>query len=301
MDKNLLIGAALALVVTGVGVTVGFHLDHSREEAMASEPPLLQAEPEPAQKPPANCVAPVLEGDTQAQILQRLDRIEKALQELTEQQAAMSKRLASAGELLEFFNEMRPRLNRARTRANQSAAIATMRNLISAQAQMQATGRIDTDRDGTGEFGGFIELSGAAPGRMGTKLMPPVLSRAFSKVNEHGEVVRSGYHYRIYLPDSSGRGVQEPRNGYAAIDTEADLAETTWCAYAWPADEKSGQTTVFFTNQSGDVFATQDPRYRGPGKGPAADAAFTQAGAITGAVAARGRKGADGNVWKQVN
>lgn len=300
MDKNLLIGAALALVVTGVGVTVGFHLDRGREEA-SPRPPVLRADPQPAEKPPANCVAPVLAPDAQGQILRRLERIERALEELEKQQAALHERLASAGELLDFFNAMRPRLERARTRANQSAAIATLRNLISAQAQMQATARIDTDRDGTGEFGGFLELSGAAPGRMGTRLAPPVLSRAFSEVNEHGEVTRSGYQYRIYLPDAAGRGVAEPRTGYAAIDADADLAETTWCAYAWPVDEKTGATTVFFTNQSGDVFATEDARYRGPGRGPAADAAFVDGGAITGAVAGPARKSVDGNVWKQVN
>lgn len=299
MDKNLLIGAALALVVTGVGVTVGFHMDHAREAATASEPPIvLQADPEPPK--PAECVAPVLGADTQGQILHRLDRIEKMLGELKQQQAEMSKRLSSAAELLDFFNEMRPRLSRARSRANQSAAIATLRNVASSQAQMQASGRIDVDRDGTGEYGGFRELSGGAPGRMGSVLNPPVLSGAFRQINEHGEVVRSGYHYRFYLPGASGQGVVEPGSGFAAMDVDADLAETTWCCYAWPASEKTGATTVYFVNQAGDVLATEDPRYRGAGKGPAADAAFQQAGSITGPAAVR-QKGRDGNVWKQVN
>lgn len=298
MDKNLLIGAALALVVTGVGVTVGFHLDHSREEGAASEPPLPKLADD-VQKPPAACVAPELRGDEHAQILERLDRVETALRELKQEQADFTKSLAAAGELLDFFNQMRPRLERARTRANQSAAIATLRNCASAQAQIQASGRIDVDRDGTGEYGGFLEMSGQSPGRMGSVLNPPVLSSAFRVMNEHGEVVRSGYLYRIYLPGPSGHGVVEPRNGFAAMDVDVDLAETTWCCYAWPVDGKS--STTFFTNQGGDIFATEDPRYRGPGKGPTPDAAFAHPGGITGAVATRGRKGADGNVWQHVN
>ena len=49
-----------------------------------------------------------------------------------------------------------PNLLSARLNANESAAIATLRNVISAQSQVQAQGAIDVDQDGIGEYGFFL-------------------------------------------------------------------------------------------------------------------------------------------------
>ena len=193
-----------------------------------------------------------------------------------------------------------PNLLAARLSANETAAIATLRNIISAQAQFQQSGKADTDDDGTGEYGGFIELSGAAAGRMTAALVPPVLSGAFRVLNANGEVSRSGYFFHIHLPDVAGAGVAEPVAGYVAGLCDSDLAETTWCAYTWPVNYNQSGNRTFFTNQGGDVIAAEDGAYSGTGNGPAGDAAFQVAGTITGSVAI-GVAGADGNTWKQVN
>ena len=194
-----------------------------------------------------------------------------------------------------------PNLLAARLSANETAAIATLRNIISAQAQYQQSGKADTDDDGTGEYGGFIELSGAAAGRMAGVLVPPVLSGAFRVLNGNGEVSRSGYFFRIHLPNNAGAGVGEPDVGYADDNTlDGDLAETTWCCYAWPVNYNQSGNRTFFTNQGGDVVGTEDNAYSGTGSGPASDAAFQAAGTITGAVAI-GVAGQDTNIWKQVN
>ena len=194
-----------------------------------------------------------------------------------------------------------PNLLAARLSANETAAIATLRNIISAQAQFQQSGKADTDNDGTGEYGGFIELSGAAAGRMAAVLVPPVLSGAFRVLNGAGEVSRSGYFFRMYLPAPGGGGVGEPNAGYADDGTlDGDLAETTWCAYSWPVNYNQSGNRTFFTNQGGDVIGTEAAAYSGSGAGPASDAAFQAAGSITGAVAI-GVAGSDGNIWKQVN
>jgi len=194
-----------------------------------------------------------------------------------------------------------PNLLAARLSANETAAIATLRNIISAQAQFQQSGKADTDDDGTGEYGGFIELSGAAAGRMLAALVPPVLSGAFRVLNANGEVSRSGYFFRIHLPDAAGAGVGEGVAGYADDGSlDGDLAETTWCAYTWPVNYNQSGNRTFFTNQGGDVIAAEDGAYSGTGNGPAGDAAFQVAGAITGSVAI-GVAGVDGNTWKQVN
>ena len=180
--------------------------------------------------------------------------------------------------------------------------IATLRNIISAQAQFQQGAKADTDNDGTGEYGGFVELSGGGAGRMVAILNPPVLSGAFRVLNAAGEVSRSGYFFHVYLPGPLGVGVAEPQAGFAAGPLNADLAETTWCAYAWPVNYGQSGNRTFFTNQGGDVIATEAAAYSGTAAGPASDAAFkpADAGKITGAVAI-GTVGVDTNTWKQVN
>ncbi len=194
-----------------------------------------------------------------------------------------------------------PNLLAARLSANETAAIATLRNIISAQAQFQQGAKADTDDDGTGEYGGFIELSGQAAGRMSATLIPPVLSGAFRILNANGEVSRSGYFFRMNLPDDAGDGVPEPQAGYADDGSlNGDLAETTWCCYAWPVNYNQSGNRTFFTNQGGDVVATEDANYSGTGNGPDPEAAFQAGTAITGNVAI-GIAGVDGNTWKQVN
>ncbi len=195
-----------------------------------------------------------------------------------------------------------PNLLAARLSANETAAIATLRNIISAEAQFQQSAKADTDNDGTGEYGGFLEMSGGGNGRMLAVLNPPVLSGAFRVLNASGEVSRSGYFFHLYLPTTAGAGVAEPQTGFTAALINADLVETTWCAYAWPVNFGQSGNRTFFTNQGGDLVATEKSTYSGTAVGPASDAAFkvADAGKITGAVAI-GTVGNDGSTWKQVN
>jgi len=183
----------------------------------------------------------------------------------------------------------------AKRRANEVAAIATLRNIVSAQAQFQAAGLADADQDGCGEYGTFGELSGAVGIRGGKTLGDPVLPTGFRAV-EKGVVTRSGYHFRIYLCDADGKPVGEEQ-GTAGVD--ADKAEAIWCAYAWPVEHGKTGTRTFFVNQFGDVLAVEGAAYGGA-KAPAADAAFKPdetRGRITGD-AAIGTPGNDNNTWK---
>src|SRR5213076_2732362 len=97
-----------------------------------------------------------------------------------------------------------PNLLAARLSANETAAIATLRNIISAQAQFQ---------------------QGA---KAGTVLTPSVLSGAFRVLNANGEVSRSGYFFRVFLPNAAGAGIGEPQTGFTAALVNPDLSETTW-------------------------------------------------------------------------
>jgi prepilin-type N-terminal cleavage/methylation domain-containing protein len=195
-----------------------------------------------------------------------------------------------------------PNLLAARLAANETAAIATLRNIVASQAQFQLGAKADEDGDGTGEYGGFREMSGGAPGRMGVLLSPPVLSGAFrTLVAANSAVTRSGYYFKMWLPDGAGGAVAEdPVNGFTiGGGQDPDLAETTWCCYAWPVNYNQSGNRTFMTNQSGDVTTTEDAAYSGPACGPAADAGFVTPG-LTG-VLAIGAAGTDGDVWRKVD
>ncbi len=185
-------------------------------------------------------------------------------------------------------------LTKARSASNEAAAIATLRNVVSAQAQFQATGIADANQNGVGEYGTFGELSGAAKVRGNALLNPPVLSTAFRHV-KNGIVTRGGYHFHIFLVDGNGAPVGEE----AGLDkVDAKGAELVWCCYAWPIEYgKTGKRT-FFVNQMGDVLTVHHARYTGA-KGPAGNAAFakTGKGRIDGDTALAGTSN-DGLAWK---
>jgi prepilin-type N-terminal cleavage/methylation domain-containing protein len=193
-----------------------------------------------------------------------------------------------------------PNLLSARLNSNETAAIATLRNIISAQSQFQTTSRADENRNGVGEYGTFGEMSGSIGVRGNAVLNPPVLSTAFRTVNANGEVSRSGYLFAMYLPDGTGDGLAEVAGGGADATVDPDLAETTWCCYAWPVSHGNTGNRTFFVNQGGDIVTTEDQAYAGPGSGPASNAAFSPgAGATITGMTATAMTGRDGNFWRQ--
>jgi prepilin-type N-terminal cleavage/methylation domain-containing protein len=207
-----------------------------------------------------------------------------------------------------------PNLLSARLSANETAAIATLRNVVSAQSQIQSQGAIDTDIDGIGEHGWFAEMAGSVNMRDSTGagggpvLNPPVLSGSLSVVNANGFVNKSGYFFQIYLPDAAGAGLVEANGGGSPTGENADLCETTWCAYAWPAGFSNTGNRAFVVNQTGDVLQTNNlagpaGSYTATTATPTDDAAFSAAGVITAALSIANLPAAaqDGNVWVVVN
>ncbi|MFT7619698.1 MAG: prepilin-type N-terminal cleavage/methylation domain-containing protein [Planctomycetota bacterium] len=188
-----------------------------------------------------------------------------------------------------------PNLLSARLAANESNAIATLRQLVSSQAQFQQGGSIDADADGTGEYGFFGDLSGfyqldSHGGPVNANFLnPPVLSASFRNINAAGEVTKSGYIFQIYVATAAGSGVETgvPAAGTGHVVADADAAELTWCAYAWPGDFGNTGNRAFFVNQAGEIMFTNQAvgqAYDGAGNGPAAEDAFiagTAAGVIT--------------------
>ena len=189
-----------------------------------------------------------------------------------------------------------------RRNANESAAIATLKNIGSAQAQLQASGLIDVDRDGMGEYGFLAELSGAVVGRSGRRVAPPVLSAAFGDLVESRATV-GGYLFQVYLPDHLLQGVIEDADGGDAGNdngVSARHAAALWCCYAWPVTRGWSGDRTFFTNQSGDVLGTNGAVLGYDGLrhpcGPLS-AFVTTADTGLGSAIAVNAVGSDGNFW----
>ena len=164
-----------------------------------------------------------------------------------------------------------PNLLSARLNANESAAIATLRNIIAAQSQVQSQIAIDVDADGVGEYGYCAEMAGTVPLRAPAAapvvtLTPPVLSGALGIVDGNGCVNKAGYLFRMAIADNNcqpwveqaGGGDGGAALGWAAIPGGCDNSETFWCAYAWPVSFSNSGNRVFMANQSGDVLQSSN-------------------------------------------
>ena len=195
-----------------------------------------------------------------------------------------------------------PNLLSARLNANESAAISTLRNVVSAQAQVQAQSAIDVDGDGIGEHGYFAEMAGSVVLRgSGITLRPAVLSGALGIVNA-SFVQKAGYLFAMFLPAAGGAPTLEAAAGGDPGGLNDDLCENTWACYSWPVNRSNTGNRTFMVNQSGDLLQTNNAvlNYSGAAAGPAGDAAYVIANDLTGALAI-GVVGQDGNTWVSVN
>jgi prepilin-type N-terminal cleavage/methylation domain-containing protein len=222
-----------------------------------------------------------------------------------------------------------PNLLAAKLSSNETAAIATLRNMASCQAQIQTGGKIDCDKDGIGEHGTFMEMTGSVGVRTGftagtpskgdfsttgTKVSPPILSPALAKVDANGFVSKSGYAFMLFLPDSTAAAaafVHETNagapNGYTpgfsggSNAVGVDMSETTWCSYAQPMNFGNSGNRRFFVNQAGDVMQSANDANKVAGVTAVINGNSAFLGDnITSSVAV-GTKGKDGDVWKVAN
>src|SRR5688572_15616887 len=131
-----------------------------------------------------------------------------------------------------------PNLLSARLNANESAAIATLKNIASAQAQCQASAVIDANNNGLGEYAFFAEMAGTVSVRGSSiTINPPTLSTAFGTINAQSCVSRSGYLFCMFLPSGGVTGCVEAAGiggGPGTPVVDPDQCETLWCCYAWP-------------------------------------------------------------------
>lgn len=153
-----------------------------------------------------------------------------------------------------------------RIQRNESAAIALLKNLSSAQAQFQAGGQLDEDGDGIGEFGFASDLvDGPSPRSASGRQHVPVLSEPW-RAGPSGYSLISGYRIQVFLPGPGSTWVTHLGEGHETrprLDT--DRCEVQWLAYAWP--DRVGETGIraFLITHGGDLLSTgnADGRYFG--------------------------------------
>lgn len=211
-----------------------------------------------------------------------------------------------------------PNLMAARINANEAAAIATLKNMTSSQAQIQASGVIDANGNGAGEYGYFQEMSGVrnvktgspATGEGTNRVTPPVLSGAFGNLlttsGTAAGILRSGYYFQMYLPGVNASWLAEGTTAavYPAVD--GSQAEVLWACYAWPSSFGNSGKRAFFVNQAGDVLqcANATSRYSGITSVPAATAVLkataTNKTSMSHSIAVNAT-GNDGNFWTVTN
>jgi prepilin-type N-terminal cleavage/methylation domain-containing protein len=209
-----------------------------------------------------------------------------------------------------------PNLLAARITSDESAAISTLKNIVSAQAVTKTTAAIDQDTDGVGEYAWFAEMGGAVNTRNnvgpnnGPLLNPAALAHSLAIVNGNGVVAKGGYVFRVALPGAGGAPVVEQANGGSPTGEDPDLCETNWIVYAWPVSYANSGKRCFVVTQSGDLVQCDNlggttGLYEGTGNMPAPDAAIESgsAGSIIGQVSVSGSPAAavDGKNWRPVN
>ncbi len=199
-----------------------------------------------------------------------------------------------------------PSLLSSRATANESAAISTLRTIVSAQSQAQTRASVDFDADGRGEYLYLAELSGRVNLRGLPEPMDPAAVSVSLGIVQNSVVTKAGYQFALYLPDNTGAGVlEDPNGGKAAPATlDANYCETFWVCYAWPAVNGQSGRRTFVVNQTGDLLQSDNSvqLYSGLAVMPPGDAAFT-APSMLGPLSIGGNPGPaqDGGSWVSVN
>ncbi|MHC4924790.1 MAG: hypothetical protein ACYTG4_12080 [Planctomycetota bacterium] len=210
---------------------------------------------------------------------------------------------------------------------NEARAMATLRSINTAQKRLLDDVLIDCDSDGIGEYGTIKELTGTLGLRLhqenepetgmpysdfterGAPISPGLLDPVLGNLDREGIVLKAGYCFRLFLPDSASpprfvNEVQELRlvslkGGSLKIGTDA--AEQYWCAYAWPVKAGVTGNRVFFINQEGKVMASSNEEAKWSGKehAPPGNSAYSKS--FISSEAADVEIGRDGDTWKAAN
>jgi len=204
-------------------------------------------------------------------MLARLEKRHRSAPRLRSMLSAARLTLMERGAALRLNSKTLPAKKQGPINDNESDAISVLKNLSSSQAQVQASGVIDCNINGAGEYGFFQELAGSrlirkfdpqflaarkdakVPQRKMVK--PAVLAPKFGQTDTDGCLRYNGYYFRIYLPGPGARWLHEngPKDDLPLASP--GHAEVLWCAYAWPVERGVTGNRTFFVTQAEDIFS----------------------------------------------
>lgn len=209
-----------------------------------------------------------------------------------------------------------PNLLVARMSANESAAAATLKHVVTSESVVVSLALIDQDVDGIGEYAWFGEMGGFVNSRDvsgpngGPIIDPCSLAKSLGIVNAAGSVAKSGYFFRLGLPGAGGVPLGETAGGGSPTGEDPDLCETNFICYAWPANFTASGKRCFAVNQGGDTVQSNNlggtaGTYDGTANVPALDAAMQSGatGSLIGSLSIAGfpNPSVDGKTWTSIN
>ncbi len=180
-----------------------------------------------------------------------------------------------------------PKLLKARSSANESAAIALLAKIRAAEERFRLQSLRDSDRDEVGEYGFLGNLM--HPSR-GDPLIPKI-------PGADGRYMKHGYIFRVFLPGRSGVPIGESRN--SDEDVVANLAETFFVVAAWPVKKGTSGRRTFVMNTNGEIFYCSTGAYGGRLQ-PAPDILSFEPGNMVSRVLGDGVLARDGQRWRRV-
>ena len=156
-------------------------------------------------------------------------------------------------------------------RATGKKALTSMREIRIAQDILRKKAYLDHDGDGIGESAQLSELMGLTKAR-GTIDLPfaPLRNNYARLENYDGQEIgyRSGYFLMVCLPTGPSTWTAHPNT-----PPDPEMAESTFRAYAWPAEAFKSTTTVYFINALEEIstFSNEGFTVVGLDKRPACD------------------------------
>jgi hypothetical protein len=191
-----------------------------------------------------------------------------------------------------------PSMHAARLKANEGAAIASLRSIYTAQETFRTNVIRDLDQDGDGEYAFIGELLGnARPGEERTRAHRALMSGQWMRKN--GDFIRGGYRFRAYLPAEDGSPIGENEEPRRIKRVDGDLAEAVLVVVAWPVSRGITGERAFFMDATGRIYACREGGYT-KDSAPPPDVLSSQSGNLASRPLRAGEMARDGNRWDRL-
>jgi hypothetical protein len=148
--------------------------------------------------------------------------------------------------------------------AREKAVVDQLLKLHRGQEKFHEKALVDQDDDGRGEYGLLAELSGGPHVRVHGGVRPSpmfakkeaLISHVYRHVvRDYGYVEKYGYYFLVYLPGRSwADAVRDDQPTPSGERVLADAQEKRWCAFAWPQVRDKTAVKVFYIDEKGVVY-----------------------------------------------